>query len=166
MIKSKLQPHDTIEAAKQFLKENWHDAKGAECPCCAQTVKIYSRPITSGMAYALILLHNHTNGEWTHLETLFDEKGNSRTARGDAPKLRFWGLIEAKDGKKEDDGNPNNGYYRITEKGKQFVLGHISVPSHVFIYNNKMYGQADTETDIKKALGFTFNYNKLMEGAL
>ncbi len=160
-IQSKLPPDSTIYQAKEFLRDN--AVKGAECPCCRQRVQIYARALTSGMAAGLIIFYHNRGKGWLHAEKTFKESSCNQSIRGDFPKLRFWGLIEAKEENREDDSD-RNGYYRITEKGIQFVLGHLSVPRSVFIYNNAFRGFDSLETDVKKALGVKFHYAKLMEG--
>ena len=83
--------------------------------------------------------------------------------RGDCPKLRFWGLIEpVSEAALPEDGNPNNGYYRITDLGRKFAEGKVLLQSKVKIYNNKFYGFSGPEIDVWKALKNKFNYNLLM----
>ena len=44
---------------------------GVYCPCCTQLVKLYSREITSSMAYVAILLHRYFSSPsaepWLHV---------------------------------------------------------------------------------------------------
>ena len=54
-MKTPLPEDATLEQAKEWLRVRFNE--GAECPCCLQHVKLYRRPITSSMAYVLILLH-------------------------------------------------------------------------------------------------------------
>lgn len=35
----KIPQFETLEEAKQFLRENWEE--GADCPCCTQKVKLW-----------------------------------------------------------------------------------------------------------------------------
>ena len=88
---------ETIQQAKDYLRENWED--GAKCPCCNQTVKLYKRKLNSSMALGLIMIslkHNGVNtSNWFHLENYFKDLPVHSTVRGDIPKLRHWGLIES-----------------------------------------------------------------------
>lgn len=154
----------TIEEAKQFLRENW-GGKIVLCPCCKQSVKLYERKITSSMAYGLILLYRYfrlsPHNAYVHIENYFKELKIASSIRGDMVKLKYWGLIERSFGIRSD-GSFRNGYYRITEKGTQFVLGGFQVPRCVKLFNNKFYGFSEEMTTIKEALGDKFNYRELM----
>jgi hypothetical protein len=157
----------TLGEAKALLRKELK--KGADCPCCNRHTQLYSRKITSSMAYALILIYNegHVHAEpsgFIHLENMFKLiPGLASSVRGDAPKLRFWGLIEPKD-ESADDGNPSSGLYRITDQGKLFVEGKVLIHSHINVYNNKMYGfsREGADVNIRQALKDKFNYNELM----
>lgn len=46
-------------------------------------------------------------------------------------KLRYWGLVENYSGQK-------SGHWSITQLGKVFLLGKISVHKHVVTFNNKV----------------------------
>jgi|18_taG_2_1085343.scaffolds.fasta_scaffold65661_2 hypothetical protein len=148
----------TLEEAKEHLRENYKD--GTRCPCCDQFVKQYKRKINSTMAYGLILMNK--NPSWLHSETFFHsiEKVPS-SIRGDLPKLRHWGLIEKEESGKED-GNPNQGLYRITQAGKDFVAKRITVSKYAYSYNNKIQGFSEESCTIDQCLGNNFNYSELM----
>lgn len=152
----------TIEQLKKEMSVNLR--KGCVCKVCNQFAKIYSRKITASMAAGLCIIYNESGEDYIHIETLFKNKLNIPSSlRGDIPKLRFWNLLIPKEGEKED-GNPNNGYYKITEKGKRFVEGKVYVYSHVDIYNNEFFGYSEKskEITIYDALTDKFNYNELM----
>ena len=65
----------------------------------------------------------------------------------------------------KEDGNPNSGYYRITQQGKDFVNGNVKVMSHVLIYNNKMYGfpPEAKEISIEQAIKNKFDYKSFIK---
>lgn len=114
------------------------------------------------MAYALILIYKKGTDDYFHIEDYLKEQQCSSGIRGDFPKLRFWGFIEPSP-KGKADGNKRSGFYRITDQGKKFVRGELTVPIHVKIYNNSFYGYHDESyTGIQKALKNKFNYNELM----
>ncbi len=148
----------TLGEARKLLREKAD--KGLDCPCCTQHTQVYHRPITSAMAYGLILFYNHDTGRKPiHAEDFFKGvKDLPSSIRGDFSKLRFWGLIQA---------DPNNeGWYYVTFSGMVFVLGRIKVKSHVKLFNNKKYGMDGEEVDIRECLKNKFDYLKLMEGTL
>jgi len=153
----------TISEAKSEMRLNLK--KGGKCPCCTQDYKMYQRTITSSMALGLILLYKKslTGPLYIHIEDYFKSLDVPASVRGDVPKMRFWDLIRP-DGKDKEDGNPNSGYYKITELGKAFVEMKIDMPKHANIYNNRFFGfDKDTGTvNIKDCLKNKFNYNELL----
>ena len=147
----------TIDDAKKELRKNL--AKGTQCPCCNLFVKMYKRPITSAMAWGLIMFYksNTAKDEFLHAEDFFKIRECPSSIRGDFSKLRFWGLIQAHDVK---------GYYKITPKGMDFVESKIKVPARVHLYNDKVYGWDEKQVGIDTCLKKKFDYNKLMNDSL
>lgn len=140
------------------------------CPCCGQDAKMYKRKIYSASARALIAFYKYfaqpDHEEWVHGPSYLSKHlGNTVVPRGgDWSKLTHWELLEEKP-MIRDDGSPRAGYYRITEDGKQFVLGNSSVPKFVFVYDDRVYGFTPGEkVTIHDCLGEDFNYRELMEG--
>lgn len=160
----------TVKESKAYLRANFE--KGCICPSCNGVVKLYNRPITAAMAVGLILIYRKSQtdknlvlGDYIHIETLFKEAEFGPTVRADVPKLRFWGLLERKPGEKKD-GNPQNGYYRITKTGIDFVKRKIAIPSHVKLYNDRIIGFSEKMTDIHECLKKRFNYDELLKDLL
>lgn len=154
----------TLSEAIKFVNDN--SAKGVVCPCCNTYSKIYVRPLTSSMCIALIIFYQ---SKWVdvegygHAEDILKGSRAASSIRGDFPKLRFFGLIEASARIKED-GNSYNGFYRVTDKGEQFINKLIVVPASVTIYNNVCIGFSEKQVNIKEALNNKFDYDKLMCG--
>lgn len=151
----------SLGTVRSILREKWDE--GLTCPCCQQHVQRYSRPITSAMAAGLILFYyqqiRNPETQWIHAEEFFKEKrGLPSSIRGDFSKLRFWGLIQAND--------ESEGYYRVTDKGMDFVKLSAKVESHVMLYNNKSYGFKGHYVDIQWCLKKKFDYIKLLNGTL
>lgn len=156
----------TIAQAKAILRKNVN--KGFTCPCCTRFAKVYKRSLTAAMCVGLIKIYKATvnvpAAQWIHLEDFFKSFPDLPSSiRGDVPKLRFWNLIERKPGEKED-GNPCNGYYRITHAGMNFVELRGTVPSHARIYDNKLLNFPEDAKwiNISEALRNKFDYLKLM----
>jgi hypothetical protein len=153
----------TLSQARVYLQENYEEGVG--CPCCKQHVKLYKRKLNSAMAIALIEIYNASkyNGfDFIHVEDHFKEMpGLPSSIRGDFPKLRHWGLIEALKEKRED-GSKRNGMYRITGRGIAFVQCNLRVASHVHLFNNEVKGFSDNHVGIAACLGSKFNYDELM----
>lgn len=164
----------SLADVKAWIQERLE--QGVWCPACHQHAKIYKRRLNAAVCYVLNLLYkahkasgvlDPARAEFVHVPSLITEKSadNPRRAaavRGDAAKLKHWGLIEEQPGKR-GDGSKRVGYYRITPRGIAFVQGQITVPSYVWIYNETVIDRAVTErTSFEEALSKKFNYAELM----
>ena len=146
---------NTIIEAKRHLRENFNT--GTNCPCCGQFVKLYKRKLGSSQSRSLILLYSlNQKSEWIHSREI-TKKIN---ITGDFAKLVYWNLILEKPKSKED--KRSSGFWKLTQRGKDFVLGNIKIPSHVFIYNASLQGFSNEQIFIHSALGKKFSYNELM----
>ena len=74
--------------------------------------------------------------------------------------LRYWGLIIQKPS--EGRGESNTGCWKITKRGREFVERMITVPKHVFLFNQTFYGFSDERITIDEALTNKFSYAELM----
>lgn len=163
-------PLDTLQEAKAWLREA-AVGRGANCPCCNRFTKFYKRPISYGMAYVLIMMHRYdVKNTFFHVQEHIAKQpidDDLKTkVRGDFAKLRYWGFIEEKPGAQED-GNPHNGYWRITDHGRAFVRGEFDVPAHAVTYKTKCLRMIDKKrVTIKDALRKKFHYDKLMRDEL
>ncbi len=83
---------------------------------------------------------------------------------GEHAKLTYWGLLE-RNTELRPDGSKRNGYYRLTEKGEEFILDRIRLTSHIVLYNDRLLRLKSKKPDISiiDALGKTFNYRQLMQ---
>lgn len=132
--------------------------KGLPCPCCKQFVKVYRRKIPGRAAADLVTLHRRHGNEWFRL---IDALGQRHPA--DFTKLRYWSLIEPKQGRR-DDGSERNGWWRVTDIGERFVRGEVSVPKYARLYDGRCLGLIGDPTTIHDALGKKFRYDELMAG--
>lgn len=153
---------ETIKDAKEYLRNNFEE--GAECPCCGQFVKQYSRLFDSGLARFAIALYRLTKG----MSGLSRNKDDIRKRAG-MEKLQAtnYGIIEfwniAVKTKNDDDSKRTSGLWKLTPKGVAFVEGRLLIPKYAKTYDNKCQGFSDTRITIKEALGNKFNYRELME---
>ena len=156
----------TIHEVREYFSETIRQGKSAFCPCCDRIVKVYKRTVTSSMAYGLIMVRNYwgllgPGFPWFHMENFFKDLDIPNSIRGDMPKWVLWECLEKATGEK-DDGNPNNGMYRLTMRGLEFVHDKIKMRKYVRVYNNVTYGFDGPLVSIKEALKDKFNYEELM----
>lgn len=161
--------HDTstVGEAKEFLRKNFQ--RGVGCPCCKQFVKQYKRPMTSSMAWAFLLVYRHMKAnpqlEWLHVQNFLKPLPIPAAVAntGDFSKLKHWGLIEEKLGIR-DDLSSRVGYYRVTDKGRMFAEGKLTVPKRVKLYNQEFFGFEGNDITIQDALGKRFDFNEILNG--
>lgn len=130
--------------------------KGISCPCCGRLVKRYRRKLHTEMALFMLRLY--------HMDQRYPQQYHATKvlipatckASTDGAYLHHWGLAESIDGK--------SGYYRITPKGIDFVLGNITVPEKIVLLCGEFEGLEGKQITIHQALSNKFNYAQLMSG--
>lgn len=154
---------DTIADAKQYLRENWN--KGCNCPACGQRVQLYDYKLYATSAAALVRLYR-LGGEFHHVSK-YAEAGDGYPRAPHFAELRFWGLIEAMPKSEDNTKKKSSGFWKITDKGRQFVEGEIQLHSRILVYNNKFQGYSSKSEPItiRKAFDNEFDYDELMKGA-
>ena len=154
----KLLPTATHAEAVTWLEDRLEE--GTHCPTCGQFAKRYNRKVNSGMARSLIAMYRLTvaedHGEWIHVPT---EIGARSREEG---KLAYWGLVEPMS-VVNADRNPS-GMWKLTERGKRFARGQITVPEYAEVYNGTVRGHFGREVTINDALGKHFSLADLMAG--
>jgi len=159
--------YDTpLGEAQEWLRDKL--TEGANCPCCGQLSKVYRRKLYGSMAASLLHFYkNFDTQTYTHkrdILALADKTFptlSTTLGGGDFAKLMFWGLLEQKPA---EENNRGSGYWRVTEKGSDFVNGKVKIPSHVMIYNGDFLGLDGDDVSIQDCLGEKFSYTELMGG--
>ena len=77
-------------------------------------------------------------------------------------QLQWWGLIEPT---MTDDGI-RSGWWHITEKGRKFVEGKVSVPKWAYVYDGNLLEVSGEEVFITECLGKRFDFIELMTTAV
>ena len=156
----------TIEQAKRDIRQGWKTPNGAICPCCDQKVKLYERKLMWMMARGLVALYwldrTSNDGPYHHRNVIMPNDTS-----GSFAKLEYWRLIDQK--VNTDTGKRCSGFWRITQKGIDFVENKISVPKYQYTYNMKVFppelvapGVPVKYIGIREALTERFNYQELM----
>lgn len=151
---STYEPTMTLAEARKQLRDEVED--GATCPTCTQKAKVYRRRIHHTLAVSLIKLHRlGGTKDWVHVASQIGPAC-------ELGKARYWGLVEEQKYRKEDGGR--SGWWRLTSKGQDFVLGRITIPTYARIYDGRCLNLVGERVDIHDCLPSGFNYNNLMAG--
>jgi len=162
----------TPDEAKEIMNSKWC------CEHCEALHAVKKRAFNNSFVVQLSALYRYfqrpaiysnlqfhlddTSGHWVHGAHYLLHSG----LHPECSKLRFWGLIELHGGTKED-GNPRNGYLRITARGKFFCDRRFKIYPHILTRNQQggHVGYVDGElVGIVDAGGIGFNYNKEIRG--
>ena len=151
---------ETLEEAKQYLRENWES--GVSCPGCGQHVKLYKRAFPIASAVTLIAISKAPVDEdgYVHLGPILDTLSGTAAQGGYAVLSHHWGLIEQKEGLRED-GSKRVGYWRITKDGHDFLKGGM-ISKYALLFNGRCYGITGKGITLREALQNKFNYDELM----
>lgn len=154
------------EALENQKSEFWsvlHAGGELDCPCCGRYAKIYRRQIHHSVARQLIAFY-HLGGHngFIHISEL---KSAFLTGAGDFTKAKYWDLLDQQINN-DDPEKKHSGLWFLTEKGRDYVLGRISIPKYVIVFDDKVLRFSDELSTIQDALGNKFNYEELMEGEL
>lgn len=146
---------DSVGKVRAFVAANAD--KGVVCPCCDQLVKVYKRKLNVNMVRflcSLVRIHlSRGRHSWVNFKDCeFDGR--------DYPCVALWGLAETKGN--EDSNKKNSGLWRPTQKGIDFVLAGLRVPSHVHVLTNRIIGWSEDSVGVRDALGSSFSYEELM----
>ncbi len=148
--------YDSLQQAKEDIRQGWRTQDGAICPCCNQKVKLYKRSIYAVPAIELINLYHldiSHYGDYHHISSFCKEVPV-------VSKLLFWDLVEERIN--EDSEKRTSGYWRITGKGVDFVEGQTMVPKYAYVFNSMAYEYSVEKHSIQEALGDNFSYPELM----
>lgn len=130
----------TIADAQSKMYAEFDAKLKTTCPCCSTTKRAWKRPLSTSMLKALHILVEYMKGSTQvdfHLESVLKSAACHAAVRGDAAKLRFWGLIER--------SKKSGGYYRLTAEASLFIQGEIKLPTHLVIYEGDVIYESETK---------------------
>lgn len=157
----RLDDRTSIGKARLWLFERYK--KGVDCPCCGQTVRLYPRPITSAMAFGLMIVGKYqeaTGEEWAYLPRVIPNV----TINSPFCMLQHWELIRPRPGERPD-GSHRNGWWSITESGREYIDPAIAlkVPRWALVYNSRCEGFRGDHLSIQEALGTKYDHAAMMD---
>ncbi len=144
------------------LRQDWLSTiknDGGYCPCCDRWGKI--SPFTLTETHALSL-------KW-FADAPCDDDGwilvppiapNWMLRGKNYSMMAKWNLIEH--GGNSDTSKRSDGYWRITAKGLDFILGKIRVPKTAYIYANTVQAWSDELIAFADCFGKHFDYEYVM----
>jgi hypothetical protein len=126
------------------------------------------RSLSEGQIYTLLGIYQYTalhcpkNGWVSIQENLSAEFQRNREHQ----RLRFWGLLEPHPVKGKRTKDNSKGVYKLTWEGAQFVEGCLRVPRKLLFvsFEDRVQERSEEEVDIHDVLGYTFNYQSLIQG--
>lgn len=152
----------TLEEARAQWRATT-EGDGGRCPCCDRWGKIYGRNINKTMAAAVVWLFQQEGDEngWVHLPT----KAPLWLMRSkQLPSMRWWGLIERKAKDPKDASARFSGFWRLTELGKQWVVGHASVPRMAWTYDGEVERLDGDPVTVSQCFDSYFDYSEVVAG--
>lgn len=159
---------DSLERAIEQMIIEADTVDGGICPCCTQIVKTYVRKFSSTMALTVIWLYKMEEagklppGAYIHI----GKNAPRRIVRtgGTPSQCGWWGLIEAQ--RNEDDPTKKNiGFWRLTDRGRDFAKGLTTIESHCQhgpLVPGGVVLLDDAYVTIVEALGEHFDYSEMM----
>lgn len=149
-------PEMSLAAARQLLASLLDE--GQECPCCSQGARIWRRRVSSTMAWLLIEMYRRGRRGWVYLP---DIPQKSR----DGTHLALWDLIEEETAVRREDGG-RAGWWRVTQAGESFLLGHSTIPKYARTYAGVVLGRFGDSVSIRDCFNArsSFRYDDLMAG--
>lgn len=147
-------------------KERFEQAirgEGADCPCCGRWGKINAYQVTSTQAKGLIWMF--TNFPADYWVDLGNAPGWLLRSKPMATS-KWWGLVEPAAKDENDADKKASGKWRLTDKGRAFVLGRTLIPQYVFVFDNTCYGYSENMVDIRDSLKKKFSYEELMGNSM
>src|SRR5580765_8069466 len=146
--------------ARDWLRRQVY--RGATCPCCTQFVKVYRRTLPNATARVMIALWHRDEGQnFVFLPDVLDRMTGTPHQGGYGTLGQFWAWLQQQPGERADGSN-RVGWWRLTDPGRSFVLGHHTVPRYAHLFNGRCLRLSGPPWSIRDALGTRFDYNQLM----
>lgn len=131
---------------------------GGHCPCCKRFGKYNAFTITQKNAQALVWIYKNGGvDDWANTaKNAPREFMQAKTFTN----MRYWGLIEPHpNDNKEKKGS---GYWRITQKGINYMNGQMRLPKKAFVYNRKLVGFGEQQIYFSECFKERFNFEEVM----
>jgi hypothetical protein len=152
------------------LKRNWAktiEGDGGHCPCCEKWGKINNYVLNETMAATLKWMTVASTDHAGYID--MGSKAPRWSVRAkNFTTMKFWGFVEPAPKARPKDKNvtglvtKTSGLWRVTERGRAFVYGGLTVPIRAFVYDDRFFGWGDKMTTFERCFGRKFNYEDVM----
>lgn len=154
----------TFADARPVLRALAETNDGADCPLCAQKVKIYKRKLTSVSARAVRALYATHGCDFGSLPDVAREHLPDVANQGGFLVLgAHWGLIEEERRHRPDGGR--TGWWRVTDLGIEWLNGDARLPAYAHIYAGECIGFSGEMVGIASVLEEHFHLGETMRPA-
>jgi len=134
-----LTENTTLAEWKKYQASELLKGKAVICPFCGQTSSNNTLSLNKTNAICLMVLYGISQKEgdkFYHVKEL-EEKSHlmaiSMNGGGDFSRMRHWGFIEEMPKVKKVR---TSGYWRITDRGKEFCENKLSVPKAIMVVSS------------------------------
>jgi hypothetical protein len=127
-----------------FAKERFatviEQGVGVICPCCSRPSKLYPRHLAARTLRYIIVLARESvsasaDGGWVQVNNIMPNYG-IKTGGEYGVYYRLWGFGEQKPLADSESGKKKHGgYWRITRRGMNFLLGRLAVPKTIWEFD-------------------------------
>jgi len=132
------------------LRKALAEGEVAYCPCCGVSSKVYARGINHMMIRTMRELAAVDPRTLTSAEIT---KRTGQTGGGDTSRLVYWGFIEPW---------PEHSW-KITAKGRQFLVGAIRVPHKALEHLGQLIGfDTSIEVSVEDVVGKKFDLDEVL----
>jgi len=135
------------------------------CPICRNRSKARPRSLSGSACRGLIWMYQQDAHQWHHVDRIMCGTKSASAVAGDWSRTAGdgWELTERAEPDPGDDSKSSSGMYRLTQIGRDFVLGLVTVPSaYVWHQRHRRLAPNARQIGIETALGQRFDYAEVM----
>jgi len=145
----------SVAELRRMVRAGRVTKSGVVCHGCERLAKDWGRTIHKTKAKALLDYYRWDRrhpGEYMHVK---------ESASHEASELKFWGVLE-EERKVRDDGG-RAGYWRITDLGRRYVEGEITLPKYAVIYKHTVLRMDGPDLTFAQCLQVPFDLQELWD---
>ncbi len=153
----------TLQEAKEYLRDKYLNREEAICPCCNSEVVVRKESLSKGLVDTLVKFYLECRLYGTRELHLQDETDLTKNQYNNFQKLQYFELVEKTE---------KSGVWRITRAGIDFIETGKLIAKNAYVFRNKVIettGALVGLTDYKKYIPEEYwnkieKYNKPQRG--